>query len=139
MCFSFWLTSLCIIGSSFIHLIRSDSNVWKLSQRGEFTCPKSGKNKWKRSGFEPVCQGLNKSTFFHTICPSQMIAAAKSCQSCLTLSDPMDCSLPGSSIHGIFQARILEWVARGFSVTDDYPCLFKALVIKVVENICSVK
>ena len=33
-------------------------------------------------------------------------------QSCLTLSDPMDCSLPGSSIHGIFQARVLEWVAR---------------------------
>ena len=30
-------------------------------------------------------------------------------QSCLTLSDPMDCSLPGSSTHGIFQARILEW------------------------------
>ena len=33
-------------------------------------------------------------------------------QSCLTLSDPMDCSLPGSSIHGIFQARVLEWVAK---------------------------
>ena len=32
-------------------------------------------------------------------------------QSCLTLSDPMDCSLPGSSIHGIFQARVLKWVA----------------------------
>ena len=32
-------------------------------------------------------------------------------QSCLTLSDPMDCSLPGSSIHGIFQARVLEWGA----------------------------
>ena len=30
-------------------------------------------------------------------------------QSCPTLSDPMDCSLPGSSIHGIFQARVLEW------------------------------
>ena len=30
-------------------------------------------------------------------------------QSCLTLSNPMDCSLPGSSIHGIFQARVLEW------------------------------
>ena len=38
-------------------------------------------------------------------------------QSCLTLSDPMDCSLPGSSIHGIFQARVLEWVAIAFSVT----------------------
>ena len=32
-------------------------------------------------------------------------------QLCLTLSDPMDCSLPGSSIHGIFQARVLEWGA----------------------------
>ena len=36
-------------------------------------------------------------------------------QSCLTLSDPMDCSLPGSSIHGIFQARVLEWDAIAFS------------------------
>ena len=36
-------------------------------------------------------------------------------QSCPTLSDPMDCSLPGSSAHGIFQARELEWVAIAFS------------------------
>ena len=36
-------------------------------------------------------------------------------QSCLTSSDPMDCSLPGSSIHGIFQARVLEWGAIAFS------------------------
>ena len=36
-------------------------------------------------------------------------------QSCLTLSDPMDCSLPGSSIQGIFQARVLEWGAIAFS------------------------
>ena len=36
-------------------------------------------------------------------------------QSCSTLSDPMDCSLPGSSIHGIFQARILEWGTIAFS------------------------
>ena len=34
---------------------------------------------------------------------------SKVAQSCLTLRDPMDCSLPGSSIHGIFQARVLEW------------------------------
>ena len=38
-------------------------------------------------------------------------------QSCSTLSDPMDCSLPGSSIHGIFQARVLEWGAIAFSNT----------------------
>ena len=36
-------------------------------------------------------------------------------QSCPTLSDPMDCSLPGSTIHGSFQARVLEWVAIAFS------------------------
>ena len=40
---------------------------------------------------------------------------SKVSQSCLTLSDPMDCSLPGSSIHGILQARVLEWVAIAFS------------------------
>ena len=39
-------------------------------------------------------------------------------QSCLTLCDPMDCSLPGSSIHGIFQARVLEWGAIAFSMTN---------------------
>ena len=36
-------------------------------------------------------------------------------QSCPTLSDPMDCSLPGSSVHGIFQAGVLEWGAIAFS------------------------
>ena len=41
-------------------------------------------------------------------------------QSCPTLSDPMDCSLPGSSIHGIFQARVLEWGAIAFSEVSFY-------------------
>ena len=40
---------------------------------------------------------------------------SEAAQSCPTLSDPMDCSLPGSSIHGIFQARVLEWAAIAFS------------------------
>ena len=40
-------------------------------------------------------------------------------QSCPTLSDPMDCSLPDSSIHGIFQARVLEWGAIAFSGRGD--------------------
>ena len=38
-------------------------------------------------------------------------------QSCLTLSDPLDCSLPGSSVHGIFQAGVLEWGAIAFSIS----------------------
>ena len=43
-------------------------------------------------------------------------AAAKSLQSCPTLRNPMDCSLLGSSVHGILQARVLEWVAIAFSI-----------------------
>ena len=39
-------------------------------------------------------------------------------QSCPSLSDPMDCSLPGSSVHGIFQARVLEWGAIAFSTEE---------------------
>ena len=42
-------------------------------------------------------------------------------QSCPTLRDPMDCSLPDSSIHGILQARVLEWGATAFSEVLPYP------------------
>ena len=45
----------------------------------------------------------------------QVKSESEVAQSYLTLSDPMDCSLPGSSIHGIFQARVLEWGAIAFS------------------------
>ena len=43
-------------------------------------------------------------------------------QSCPTLSDPINCSLPGSSAHGIFQARVLEWVAIAFSSAKLHQC-----------------
>ena len=48
-------------------------------------------------------------------------ACAKLLQSCLTLCATMDCSLPGSSVHGIFLARILEWVAISFSRVSSWP------------------
>ena len=47
--------------------------------------------------------------------------AAKSLQLCPTLCDPMDCSLPRSSVHGIFQARVLEWVTTSFSRGSSQP------------------
>ena len=47
--------------------------------------------------------------------PCSQVSESKVAQSCLTLCDPMDCSLPGSSIHGIFQAKVLEWGAIAFS------------------------
>ena len=46
---------------------------------------------------------------------------AKSLQLCPTLCDPMDCSLPGFSVHGILQARILEWVAISLSMGSSGP------------------
>ena len=52
--------------------------------------------------------------------PTDAAAAAKSLQSCPTLCDPIDGSLPGSSVHGIFQARVLEWVAVAFSNSSHY-------------------
>ena len=51
---------------------------------------------------------------FHLQC-MKVKSESEVAQSCPTLSDPMDCSLPGSSIHGIFQARVLEWGAVAFS------------------------
>ena len=65
---------------------------------------------------------------------SAAAAAAKSLQSCLTLSNPMDCSLPGSSVHGIFQARVLEWGAIAFSVWMFYS-VFTGGSIHAVWNV----
>ena len=55
-------------------------------------------------------------------------------QSCPTLSDPMDRSLPGSSIHGIFQARILEWGAIAFSENDRDHLIKWDNILNVVLN-----
>ena len=64
-------------------------------------------------------------------------------QSCPTLSDPMDCSRPGSSIHRIFQARVLEWGAIAFSVSEATYTLFskyKANYQNTRSNVeCSLK
>ena len=50
-----------------------------------------------------------------TILRYEMTMESEVTQSCLTLCDPMDCSLPGFSVHGIFQATVLEWIAISFS------------------------
>ena len=56
---------------------------------------------WKRSVFISISKKVKMESEVVQLCP--------------TLCDPMDCSLPGSSVHGIFQARVLEWVAFSFS------------------------
>ena len=68
---------------------------------------------------------LTFSNCQHYVFPYMLFLVQQVCvlvvQSCLTLYDPLDCSPPGLSIHGIFQARILEWVAIAFSRRSSGP------------------
>ena len=69
----------------------------------------------------PLSLGFSRQEHWSGLpCPSPMHESEGEVpQSCPTLSDPMDCRLPGSSVHGICQARVLEWGAIAFSA---YPC-----------------
>ena len=69
---------------------------------------------WVLRSLRPSLRGLSRP---RGVCPSAPAAAtaAKSLQSCPTLCDPMDGSPPGSSIHGVFQTRVLKWGAIAFS------------------------
>ena len=89
--------------------------------RNQFLCP------CIRSNSSPVHvfqQDDNNSLTTSGSTLKTIAAAAKSPQSCLTLCDPMDCSLPGSSIHGIFRATVLEWGAIAFSLKTTTFCYF---------------
>ena len=61
--------------------------------------------------------GTKRQTLHYSIHESESEVA----QSCPTLCDPMDCSLSGASVHGIFQARVLEWIAISFSRGSSQP------------------
>ena len=65
-----------------------------------------------------------------------MKSESEAAQSCPTLRDPMDCSLPGFSVHGIFQARVLEWDAIAFSGGLQLEILLQNTTpnIKLIQN-----
>ena len=69
-------------------------------------------------GSKPLQQGI--VCVCVCVC-ARMCVCVLVAQLCLTLCDPMDCSPPGSFVHGIFQARILEWVAISFSRGSSQP------------------
>ena len=70
---------------------------------------------WRRRNFGGLKSSGLYLSYGHTATSAAAAAAAKSRQSCPTLCDPIDGSPPGSSVPGILQARILEWVAISFS------------------------
>ena len=85
--------------------------------------------------------GKNTGVGFHFLLQCMKVKSeSEVTQSCPTLRDAMDCSLPGSSVHGIFQARVLEWGAIAFSKavrnmgSDFSTC--KAGIFEV-ENLCN--
>ena len=70
--------------------------------------------------------GKNTGVGCHFLLQSMRVQSEREvAESCPTLSDPMNCSLPASSVHGIFQARVLEWGAIAFSVLPMHRGLFK--------------
>jgi len=107
-----WLALLCVC---VVRILRSEhvscslvsDSLWPLGlYPTRLLCPKNSPGKNTGLPSHSLLQGI-----FQPRDQTQVSFAAKSLQSCLTLCDPMDSSLLGSSVRGILQARILEWVA----------------------------
>ena len=95
-----------------------------------------GPHRWQptrlRRPWDPP--GKNTGVGFHFLLQCMKVKSeSEVAQSCWTLSVPMDCSLPGSSTHGIFQARVLEWVAIAFSTAEQNLVFFKAKLLIVIN------
>ena len=117
------ITLLVLYKSCFIVESKNSNNIWwdfhciEVLYIGQTIIPYKSVAIWWYSFYNPlrvvICWfylGSEKLSMY-IIIPSE----SEVTQSCPTLGNPMDYSLPGSSIHGIFQARIMEWVAISFS------------------------
>ena len=71
---------------------------------------------WMAAHQAPLSLGFSRQEHWSGLLFPSPMRESEVAQSCQTLSDPMDCSPPGSSVHGIFQARVLEWGAIAFSI-----------------------
>ena len=82
-------------------------------------------NSWSLLKLMPIESLMSSNHLSHPLssweAPNKLVQFSSVAQSCPTLCDPMDCSLPGSSVHEIFQARGLEWVAISFSRGSSRP------------------
>ena len=87
------------------------------------SCPTLWSHRWQPTRLPGPWDSPGKNTGVGCHCLLQCVkvkSESEVAQSYPTLSDPMDCSLPGSSIHGIFQARVLEWGTTAFSEVYSY-------------------
>ena len=97
----------------------------KSCQRPEWTETSTWRKKrWHAFSSRQLERQILQGLFIYTVLYMQLYVRVLVAQSCPTLYDPMDCSSSGSSVHGILQARMLEWVAipfsRGYSQPRDW-------------------
>ena len=116
-----WTWVFCIVGTFFTNWATREAPI-KCYATAAAKSPQLCPTVWlhRRKPTRLPCpwdsQGKNTGVGCHFLLQCMKVKSeSEVAQSCPTLSDPMDCSLPGSSFHGIFQARVLEWVAIAFS------------------------
>ena len=80
----------------------------------------------------PPSLGFSRQEYWSRLPFLSPMRESEVAQSCQTLSDPMDCSLSGSSMHGIFQARVLEWGAIAFSSNTSYQAVINPSLERIL-------
>ena len=91
------------------------------------SCSTLQPHRWQPTRLPHPCDSPGKNTGVgcHFLLQCMKVKSeSEAAQSCPTLSDPVDCSLPASSVHGIFQARVLEWGAIAFSNIYTSICIY---------------
>ena len=101
--------------------VKSLSHVWLLA------IP------WTAAYQAPLSMGFSRQEYWSGLPLPSPMHESEVAQSCLTLRDPMDCSLPGSPIHGIFQARLLEW-AKLYEYMANIKELGNQIFLRMDEN-----
>ena len=110
--------------------IMSDSAApWTIARHAPLSMGSPGQEHWSGLPFpppgdlsDPGIKPLSLDQILHwQLCHVKVKSESEVAQLCPTLCDPMDCSLPGSSVHGIFQAIVLEWISISFSRGSSQP------------------
>ena len=87
----------------------------KVKSESEVAVMSDSATPWTVAHQVPLSMGVSRQEYWSGVPFPSPMRESEVTQSCPTLSDPINCSLPGSSVHGIFQARVLEWGAIAFS------------------------
>ena len=134
-----WLISVSVTGM--VVIVPTSQLCWGLNTTEKTLGMVPSSTKWSisvrsqqvpsvQANSRSPCLSLKDSTRHSDSCAPHLVFCREGCvsaQLCLTLCDPMNCSLPGSFVHGILQARVLEWVAipssRGSFWSRDRTCI----------------